>query len=367
MPDRVKNLVVGAGLSGSVTAERLAARGEKVLVIDRREHIAGNCYDYKVDGITVHKYGAHIFHTNNKTVWDYLSRFTKWRPFCNKVLAFIDNNHVPIPFNLNTMRALFPPELASRLCEKLIEDYGFGTNVPIAELRKNSDKDIKFLSEYVYKKVFEGYTTKQWGIKPDEIDPYVLTRVPVSISRDDGYFHDKYQAIPAEGYTKLLSNILDHPLIEVCLDTDFSKINIEYENLYYSGAIDEFFAYKYGELPYRSLRFATVRMEKEYEQATAVVNYPCNYDFTRIIEHKYFLDEKAQHTVLSVEYPETFEKEKNERYYPIENPVNRGLYEKYLARAHTLPNVRFLGRLGNYKYHDMDDVVMNVLESVNHA
>jgi UDP-galactopyranose mutase len=358
--EKVKNLVVGAGFSGAVTAEHLAARGERVLVIDRREHPGGNCYDYREDGITIHKYGPHVFHTNSKIVWDYLSRFTAWHPFRLKVHGVIDNNYAPIPFNLNTMTVVFPSGLAARLTDKLIADYGFGVNVPIAELRKNQDKDIKFLAGYVYEKVFEGYTTKQWGITPDKIDPYVLTRVPVSISRDDGYFHDTYQAIPAEGYTRMILNILDNPLIEVYLTTDYKTAGIEYEKLWFSGAIDEFFDYRFGELPYRSLRFDIVRKEKEYEHETAFVSYPCNYDFTRVTEHKHFLDERTGHTVLSVEYPEHFENGKNERYYPIESPASRALYEKYSAEAKKLPSVHFMGRLGEYKYRNMDSVVEKI-------
>jgi UDP-galactopyranose mutase len=360
----VRNLVVGAGLSGAIVAERLAARGEDVLVIDRREHVGGNCYDYKEDGITVHKYGPHAFHTGNKAVWDYLSRFTSWRPFRLKVHGIIDNNYAPIPFNLNTMGIVFPPGLAARLTDKLIGAYGFGANVPVAELRKNADKDVRFLAEYVYKKVFEGYTAKQWGVSPEEIDPSVLGRVPVSVSRDDGYFHDRYQAIPAEGYTAMIASILDSPRIEVRLGADYKGLGVEHGTLYYTGAIDEFFGYRFGRLPYRSLRFDVLRKEKEYEHGTAFVSYPCNYDFTRITEHKHFLDERAGHTVLSVEYPEPFEDGKNERYYPMENPVSRALYGRYLAEAKKLPNVRFLGRLGEYRYYNMDLAAEKVLEKI---
>ncbi|MDR1912718.1 MAG: UDP-galactopyranose mutase [Helicobacteraceae bacterium] len=363
---KAKNLIVGAGLTGAVIAERLAAKGKPSLVIDRRDHIGGNCYDYNDGGITIHKYGPHAFHTNNKIVWDYLSRFTEWRYFFLKTTAHIDNQLVPIPFNIDTIYALFPNNLAEKLIDKLIAKYEYGASVSISDLQKADDGDLKFLANFIYEKVFKNYTAKQWGIDPKNIDLAVLARVPVVISRDDGYFHDKYQGIPRFGYTNMIANILkSSPLIETRLNTDFKTANIEYENLYYTGAIDEFFDYKFGELPYRSLRFDVTRIEKEYVQPTAVVNYPNNHDFTRICEHKRFLDEQAPHTIVSVEYPELFERGKNERYYPIESPQNRALYEKYLAAAKKSPNAYFLGRLGEYRYYNMDDTVDRAMKTAN--
>jgi UDP-galactopyranose mutase len=361
----IKNLIVGAGLSGAVIAERLAAKGERSLVVDRRDHIGGNCYDYKQDGVTVHKYGPHAFHTNDKTVWDYLSRFTKWRYFFLKTLAHIDNKLVPIPFNINTIYALFPNNLAEKTIEKLLSKYEYGVSVSIKELQENADSDLKFLARFIYEKMFKNYSAKQWGVDPKDIDPSVLARVPVSINRDDGYFHDKYQALPSFGYTAMIENILNSsPLIETRLNTDFKTANIKYENLYYTGAIDEFFNYKYGELPYRSLRFNIERIEMEYAQPSVVVNYPNNHDFTRICEHKHFLGERAAHTIVSIEYPEAFENGKNERYYPIETPQNRALYDRYLDEAKNLPNVHFLGRLGDYKYYNMDVAVARALNTI---
>jgi UDP-galactopyranose mutase len=358
----IKNLIVGAGLSGAVIAERLAAKGERSLVIDRRDHIGGNCYDYKQESITIHKYGPHAFHTNSKLVWDYLSRFTKWRYFFLKTMAYIDNALVPIPFNFNTIYALFPVALAERLIDKLLDKYEYGASVSVKELLENTDGDLKLLASFIYEKIFKNYTAKQWGIDPQDIDPSVLARVPVCVSRDDGYFHDKYQAIPLNGYTAMIRNIIESsPLIETRLNTDFKTANIAYDNLYYTGAIDEFFDYKYGELPYRSLRFDIEKIDKAYIQPSVVVNYPNNHDFTRICEHKRFLDEQAAHTIVSIEYPQAFQEGKNERYYPIETPQNRALYEKYLNEAKHLPNIHFLGRLGDYRYYNMDAAVERAL------
>ena len=362
---KVKNLIVGCGLSGMILAERLASVcKEEVLVIDKRNHIAGNAYDYKdkETGITVHLYGPHIFHTNNKEVWDYLSQFTAWHYFFLQPQAVIDGMKANLPFNLNTLHTVLPASLASRLEEKLITEYGYNVKVPILKLKENTDKDLQFLAQYIYEKVFEQYTSKQWGLKPEDIDPTVTARVPVYISKDNGYFQDKYQAIPRYGYTEMAKKMLDNPLIEVRLNTDFKDLkDVEYERLIYTGAIDEFFDYKFGELPYRSLNF-DIRIENtEYFQNTVVTNYPNNFDFTRICEHKYFLDEKADKTVISVEYPMAFKNGKNERYYPINNPNTQALYEKYLNEVKKLKNVHFLGRLGDYKYYDMDSTVTRAL------
>ena len=362
---KVKNLIVGCGLSGIVLAERLASVcKEEVLVIDKRNHIAGNAYDYKdkETGITVHLYGPHIFHTNHKEVWDYLSQFTQWHYFFLKPEAVIDGMKANLPFNLNTLHTVLPASLATRLEEKLIKEYGYNVKVPILKLKENTDKDLQFLAQYIYEKVFEQYTSKQWGLKPEEIDPTVTARVPVYISKDNGYFQDKYQAIPRQGYTEMAKKMLDNPLIEVRLNTDFKDLtDVEYERLIYTGAVDEFFDYKFGELPYRSLNFDIRTENTEYFQNTAVTNYPNNFDFTRICEHKYFLDEKADKTVISIEYPMALENGKNERYYPINNPKTQTLYEKYLDEVKKLKNVYFLGRLGDYKYYNMDETLRRAL------
>ena len=362
-------LIVGAGISGSVLANLIADRlNEEVLIIDRREHIAGNCFDYLAsdENITVHKYGPHIFHTNNKEVWDYLSNFTKWHYFYLKPNVMIEGNRVSLPFTLKTLRELFSQSMAERIENKLITKYGYGVKVPILDFQKSKDKDLNFIGKFVYENVFKNYTIKQWGLKPEEIDASVTARVPIYISNDARYFQDKYQAIPLKGYTKLIENILNHKNIKVELNTnykDLSKNEIkEFKAVFYTGAIDEYFDYQYGELPYRSLKFDIRTIDKEYYQSSVVTNYPNDYDFTRITEHKYFLDEKSNKTIISVEYPQAFSLEKNERYYPINNEKNDKLYNKYLRESKKLENVYFFGRLGDYKYYNMDLVVERVFE-----
>ncbi|MDR2869130.1 MAG: UDP-galactopyranose mutase [Deferribacteraceae bacterium] len=356
------NLVVGAGLSGATIANRIAEElHENVLLIDSRDHIGGNAYDYELAGICVHKYGAHIFNTGSQEVWDYLSRFTKWYPYMHKVIGCIDGMLLPIPFNLNSIAAAFPAEMAARLTDKLIAQFGYNTKVPILELREGGDADLQFLANYVYEKVFLSYTLKQWGLTPQELDPAVTGRVPVYISRDDRYFQACYQGIPAAGYSKMIEKMLDNPLIELKLGTAFDH-SFSYERLFFTGAIDSFFNYRFGELPYRSIRLDLVEYDKEYFQPNSVVNYPCNYDFTRIVEHKYFLDQRTAGTVVSYEYSEAFARGKNERYYPIIKRENQELYDKYADEAKKLPNVHFLGRLGDYKYYNMDQAVLRALE-----
>lgn len=363
--EKITNLVVGAGISGAVIARQIAAvLQQPVTVIDSREHIAGNIYDYHhPSGITVHKYGPHIFHTQSKEVWDYLSQFTAWHYFFLKPNVWIDNIRATLPFNLNTLHQVLPASLANRLEQKLIEKYGYNVKVPILTLQQQQDADLKFLAAYIYEKVFKNYTLKQWGISAEEIDPSVMARVPVYISRDDGYFQDKYQAIPAQGYTAMVEKMLYHPLITVRLKTPFQKIkdHISYERLFYTGPIDEFFEYNLGPLPYRSLRFEVEQKKQPYYQPAVVTNYPNNFDFTRICEHKYFLNEQADTTVISVEYPQEFKVGENDPYYPIANEQTAQLYERYLQQAKKLPGVYFLGRLGDYKYYNMDQAVTRAL------
>lgn len=361
-----ENLVVGAGITGAVIANRIANEiNEKVVLIDRRDTLAGNSYDYKDEetGITIHKYGPHIFHTNNEKVWKYLSKYTKWHYFFLKPNAVIEGEKVTLPFNLTTIRQLFSPKMADRFEDKLISRYGYGVKVPILKLKEQDDEDLKFLANYVYENVFKNYTMKQWGLKPEEIDPTVTARVPIYISHDNRYFQDKYQGIPLNGYTKMIENIINHKNIEVKLNTDYRSLeNKNYKRIFYTGAIDEFFDYKFGELPYRSLEFDLQKLCKEYYQNTVVTNYPNNYDFTRITEHKFFLDEKSDKTVISIEYPQKFERGKNERYYPIASAQNQALYEKYLAESEKFENLYFCGRLGGYKYYNMDLAVEKAFE-----
>ena len=361
---RVKHLVVGAGISGAIMAERIASElKEPVTIIDAREHIGGNCYDYRdKNGIMIHKYGPHIFHTSNKKVWDYLSRFTKWHPFFLKVQAYIDGKTIPFSFNLNSLQKCFPTAMADCLSQKLIDIVGYGNRISILKLREQKDKNLSFLADYIYQKGFLNYYKKQWGVSPEDLDPSIADRVPISISTSDDYFVDKYQGIPKEGYTVMIEKIIDNPLIELKLNTPYDAKEFEADNIYYTGPIDEFFRYELGELPYRSLTFDIREENTPYFQSSVVVSYPNNYDFTRICEHKYFLDDKSDKTVISLEYPAAFERGKNERYYPIPCPKNHELYNKYLEKAKAFPHVYFFGRLGDYKYYNMDLAVARVLD-----
>lgn len=357
---KVKHLVVGAGLSGATIAERIASvLHEPVVVIDSRNHIGGNCFDYwDKNSICIHKYGPHIFHTSNKKVWDYLSQFTKWHPYFLKVRAYVDGKTIAFSFNLNSVQESFPKQLADDLTNKLISIFGYGKRISILELKKH--KDLSFLADFIYNKCFVDYYKKQWGCLPEELDPSVAERVPVSISLCNDYFVDKYQAIPLNGYTKMIEKMLDNPLITVKLNTKFDKA-MDYENLYYTGPIDEFFDFSLGQLPYRSLEFDIREYDKEFFQNNVVISYPNNYDFTRICEHKYFLDNKSKKTVVSFEYPSAFVLGKNDRYYPIPRAENQALYTKYLDLAKKTKNVHFLGRLGDYKYYNMDAAVDRAL------
>lgn len=366
---KVKNLVVGCGLSGVVLAERLASQmNEEVLIIERRNHIGGNIFDYKDEttGITVHKYGPHVFHTNNQEVWDYVSQFTDWHYFMYHVKAVIDGIEVNIPFNLNSLYKVFPNALASALENKLLSEFFFNTKISILELLRLHDKDLEFLSKYIYEKVFLGYTIKQWGVKPEELDPSVSSRVPIYISRDDRYFQDKYQAIPQNGYTAMIKNILNNELITVELNTDFNRIrnDIKYDRLFFTGAIDEFFNYELGHLPYRSLNIVLKTINREFYQSGPQINYPENYDFTRSVEYKYYLDEKSDKTIVSYEFPCSYEINRNEPFYPVPNDKNTELYVRYKNKAKQLHNVSFIGRLANYVYINMDVAIYEALKLI---
>lgn len=360
-----RNLVVGAGFSGAVIAFLLADKlDDDVTVIDKKEHIAGNCYDYRdKNGIMVHKYGPHIFHTESEKVWKFLKQFTDFNTYMHKVFGIIDGIETHIPFNFNTLYDVFPQTLAKRLEEKLLSKFEYNSKVPILDFLKQEDEDLKFLANYVYEKIFLHYTTKQWGLDPTEVDGAVTARVPVYLSKDDRYFQDKYQGIPLEGYTKVVEKMLSHKNIKLKLKTDLKKIDSsKYDRIFYTGPIDEFFDYELGQLEYRSVNFKFETYNKPHYQSCVCVNYPCNYDFTRIHEYKYFLDDKSDKTVIAKEYSERFEPGKNERYYPIPNEKNTELYNKYLEKAQKLNNVYFLGRLGDYKYYNMDKAILRAIE-----
>jgi len=369
-------IIVGAGFAGSVLAEQIASQlGKRVLVIDRRKHIGGNCYDEKdSNGILLHRYGPHLFHTDNAHVFDYLSRFTQWEPYQHRVLASVDGRNVPIPFNFNTIDDLFPSELAARLIEKLLQHYEYNAKVPILELKQSPDEDLQFLADYVYEKIFLHYTAKQWGMKPEEMDGAVTARVPVFIGRDDRYFNDSFQAVPKEGYTRLFEKMLDHHNIKVMLNTDFKELCFlrdgklffmghEFDGrLIYTGQIDELFDFEHGELPYRSVDLQFETVEREYYQAAATVNYPNDYRFTRITEFKHIHPVRSDKTTILKEYPQPYVRNENTPYYPVFTDENQAKFRTYEAHAKQFENIMMIGRLAEYKYFDMDDIVAHALD-----
>jgi len=358
-------LIVGCGYAGSVLAERIAnVLDKKVLIVEKRGHIAGNAYDYYNEGgILVHKYGPHIFHTNSKQVWDYLSQFTSWRLYQHRVLAVIEGKKIPIPFNLNSVYQCFSPHLAEKLEKKLIQNFGFNKKVPILDLLKVEDPEVKFLADYIYNNIFLNYNIKQWGLKPEELDKSVSSRVPIFIGRDDRYFHDIYQGIPLHGYTVMFQNILNHKNIHLLLNTDYKDVvdMIKFNHLIFTGPLDYFFDYQFGQLPYRSLEFNFVTEDREYYQELAQVNYPNNYDYTRITEFKYLSGQILNKTTIAFEYPDEYINGKNEPYYPIPRDENNELFKKYIDEAKKIKNVSFLGRLADYKYYNMDQIVARAL------
>lgn len=371
-------IVVGSGFSGAVMAERLAGElGWKVLVMEQRSHIAGNCFDKKNEqGITVHQYGPHLFHTSKPRVWEYLSRFTAWHPYQHKVLARVGEQLIPLPFNLNSLHLIYPAEQALALEKKLLDLYGAGTRVSILKLRETADPELRELADWIYQNIFVNYTMRQWGIKAEEIAPEVLARVPVVLSRDDRYFHDSYQAIPAAGYTALISRLLSHQNINVQLQQNaLQRIKLEQGQIWldgelfngkliYTGMLDQLFDYQFGELPYRSLQFVFRQLDCPYFQTATTVNYPNAPDFTRITEFKHILAEPSDSTTIVTEYPQDYDKndpERNIPYYPVFTADNQQRFEKYKALSAQYPQLIPLGRLAEYKYFNMDDAVANSL------
>lgn len=370
-------LVIGCGLAGAVISRELAERaGKNVLVIEKCNHIAGTAYDFfNEDGILVHKYGPHIFHTYNKRVFDYISRFTKWRNYSHQVLANIYGKLVPIPFNLNSLYMTFDLKKADRLEQKLVSVYGMGQRLTIAELRSHEDDEFKELADFVYNNVFLTYTQKQWGVTPEKIDPSVIARVPIVVSRDNRYFQDTYQGIPINGYTSLLNNLLDYPNICLRLNTDAStalKIignNIFFENrpfngiVIYTGALDEFFNCRFGRLPYRTVDFLFETHNVTWYQSTGTINYTVDQPFTRITEFKHLTGQNVYgKTTIMKEYPKSYTGLEGETpYYPIISLDNFKLYEKYKQLTNNLHNFYLLGRLAEYKYYNMDVIIDRAL------
>ena len=370
------SVIIGAGVAGSVAARELAESGRSVLVLEQRDHIGGNCYDKPDEhGILIHKYGPHIFHTKEKKAYDYLSRFTDWYAFGHEVVANVYGKLIPVPFNLNTLHMVYEKEKADTLEKKLIETFGMGSRVPILKLREQEDPEIRQIADYVYENIFLHYTMKQWGQTPEEIDPAVTGRVPVVISYDNRYFQEPWQGMPLHGYTPMFEKMLDHPKIRVETGVDArSRIRFEEDQVIldgepfcgeviYTGPVDELFNCCFGRLPYRSLRFDFEYLDQEDYQGHSVVNYTVSEDFTRITEFKYLTGQKAPGTTIVREYPFAYTGAEGEiPYYSIANEANQALYEKYRALTEKIPNVWLLGRLAEYKYYNIDAMVMKALE-----
>ena len=375
MEKKYDYLIVGAGLYGAVAAHELKKKGMECLVIDKRKVIAGNIYTENVDGINVHKYGAHIFHTSDKKVWDYVNQFAEFNNFVNSPVARFHNELYNLPFNMNTFSKLWgvvtPEEAAAKIQEQIDAENITG------EPSNLEEQALRLVGRDVYEKLVKEYTEKQWGRDCKELPAFIIKRLPVRLTFDNNYFNDRYQGIPIGGYTSMIEKMLEG--IDVRLNTDYFQLknaynsspNVDYgcglaDKVIYTGMIDEFFDYRLGELEYRSLRFETEKLDKENYQGVAVINYTSHeVDFTRIIEHKHFEFGKQPTTIITREYPKAWEKG-DEPYYPVNNEFNNKLYAEYKQLADATENVFFGGRLGQYKYYDMDKVIAAALDDVSH-
>ena len=358
---RYDYLIVGAGFAGSVLAERLASQhGARVLLIDRRNHIGGNAYDEPNEaGILYHKYGPHIFHTNSDQVVDYLSQFTQWRPYEHRVRAVVRDKLVPIPINRTTLNELFGLNLQT---DEEAADYLASRAEPVEEIRTSEDVVINAVGRELYELFFRGYTRKQWGLDPSELDKQVTSRIPTRTNTDDRYFGDKFQAMPLHGYTAMFEKMVDHPLIDVRTGVDFAELKDDWteiaDHLIFTGPIDEYFDFRFGKLPYRSLKFDHQTLDREQFQDVAVVNYPDEQvPYTRISEYKHLTGQDAPVTTITYEYPSA----EGDPYYPIPRPENQELFKKYEALADETGNVTFVGRLATYRYYNMDQIVGQAL------
>ncbi len=357
-------LVVGAGFAGSVLAERLASvRGDRVLVIDRRDHIAGNAFDHLDEaGVLIHRYGPHIFHTNSEAVFAHLSRFTEWRPYEHRVLAEVTSPttgktvQVPMPINLDTINRLY----GLSLTEAEVEGWLAARAEPVAEIRSSEDVVVSKVGRELYELFFRGYTRKQWALDPSELDKSVTARVPTRTNRDDRYFTDRFQAMPRDGYTAMFRRMLDHPRITVRTGMDFAEARhrFAFRNLVWTGPVDEYFGFRFGKLPYRSLHFRHETLGREWALPTGTVNHPAEATpFTRVSEYKWITGQSHPKTSVTYEYPSA----EGDPYYPIPRPENAALYKRYEALADATPGTWFVGRLATYRYYNMDQVVGQAL------
>lgn len=371
-------IIIGAGTAGCTAARQLSEQGKKVLIVEKKNHIAGNCYDAKDEhGVLIHVYGPHIFHTSREKVYEFLSRFTDWYEFRHEVVANVHGEYMPVPFNLHTLKKAYGEEKGKELEEKLVSIYGMGTKVPILTLMNHEDTDLQMIGKYVYDNIYVYYTMKQWGKKPEEIDPAVTARVPVNVSYDCGYFADKYQGVPRQGFTPMFEKMVDHENITIRLNTEAKDVfaikdkQVFFEgevfegNVIFTGPIDEFFDCKYGRLPYRTLDFAFEYYEQDDYQGHSVVNYTVSEEYTRITEYKYLTGQKCKGTTISKEYPSAYTGENGEiPYYSIANDENHALYAKYKNEVAEIPNFHLLGRLAEYQYYNIDVMVEKAMELV---
>jgi UDP-galactopyranose mutase len=350
-------MIVGAGFAGSVLAERIASqRNETVLLVDKRAHVGGNAYDcYDEAGILVHQYGPHIFHTNAQPIVDYLSQFTAWRPYEHRVLSHVDGQLLPIPINLDTINRLYDLQLTS----EGLQDFFASRRESVDEVRTAEDVVVSTIGRELYEKFFRGYTTKQWGVDPSQLSKSVTARVPTRTNRDDRYFGDTFQQMPAGGYTRMFHRMLAHRNIKIMLQTDYRDVrsSIPFRRMIYTGPVDEYFDCSLGSLPYRSLRFEHVTLDREQFQPVAVVNYPQAEPYTRITEYKHLTGQKSPKTSLTYEFPTDI----GDPYYPVPRAENEALYKRYQALAAAIPDVWFVGRLATYRYYNMDQVVGQAL------
>jgi UDP-galactopyranose mutase len=350
-------LIVGAGYAGSVLAERLASSGKRVLICDKRPHIGGNAYDrYDDAGLLIHQYGPHIFHTNSQVVFEYLSRFTAWRPYEHRVLGSVDGQLVPIPINRDTINRLYGLNLSSFEVEGFFAEHA----EHVERVLTSEDVVVSKVGRELYEKFFRGYTRKQWGLDPSELDASVAARVPVRTNNDDRYFTDTYQAMPLHGYTRMFERMLDHPNIKILTNTDYREIvdDLPYQQMIYTGPIDAFFDHVYGPLPYRSLEFRHETLAVAQHQPVGTVNYPNEHAYTRVTEFKHLTGQDHTKTSIVYEYPRA----DGDPYYPIPRPENAARYEQYAALAKCQIGVHFVGRLATYRYYNMDQVVAQALK-----